>query len=185
MFPEIITERLALRDLEANDGPRVFSYHRHPEVARFQSWGTESVDVVQTYIRSLAGVEPGEPGQWYQVGIFLLDGGKLIGDCGFRVLESDPAQAEFGLTLAPEFQGKGYATEALHALLNYLFTALKKHRVFGSVDPRNVSSIRLQERVGMRKEAHFVKSLWFRGEWVDDVIYALLAEEWSVRSGGI
>jgi hypothetical protein len=98
MFPEIITERLALRDLEANDGPRVFSYHRHPEVARFQSWGTESVDVVQTYIRSLAGVEPGEPGQWYQVGIFLLDGGKLIGDCGFRVVESDPAQAEFGLT---------------------------------------------------------------------------------------
>jgi RimJ/RimL family protein N-acetyltransferase len=102
----------------------------------------------------------------------------LIGDCGFRVVESDPAQTEVGLTLAPEFQGKGYATEALRALLNYLFTALKKHRAFGSIDPRNVSSIKLQERVGMRKEAHFVKSLWFRGEWVDDVIYALLAEEW-------
>jgi RimJ/RimL family protein N-acetyltransferase len=178
MFPGIITERLALRDLEANDGPRVFSYHRHPEVARFQSWGTESVDVVQTYIRGLAGVEPGEPGKWYQVGIFLVEGGKLIGDCGFRVVENDPTQAEVGLTLAPEFQGKGYATEALRALLNYLFTTLKKHRVFGSADPRNVSSIQLQERVGMRKEAHFVKSLWFRGEWVDDVIYALLAEEW-------
>ena len=73
---------------------------------------------------------------------YLLDGGKLIGDCGFRVVESDPAQAEIGATLAPEFQGKGYASEALRALLNYLFTTLKKHRVFGPsirVTPRRSS----------------------------------------------
>lgn len=178
MFPEITTARLAIRNLEANDGPRVFSYHRHPEVARFQSWGTESVDVVQTYIRSLAAVEPGTPGNWYQVGIYLLDGGKLIGDCGFRVPERNLAQAEVGMTLAPEFQGKGYATEAMRALLDYLFVTLMKHRVFGSADPQNVSSIRLQQRVGMRKEGHMVKSLWFGGEWVDDVIHAMLEEEW-------
>lgn len=182
MFPEIITQRVALRDLEANDGPRVFAYHRRPEVSQFQSWGTESVDIVQSYIRSLASVEPGKPGQWYQTGIFLLDGGKLIGDCGFRVLTDDPEQAEIGMTLAPEFQGKGFATEAMRALLNYLFATLDKHRVFGSVDPRNVSSLRLLERVGLRKEAHFVKSLRFRGEWVDDMIFAMLAEEWNQRS---
>src|SRR5580704_16139079 len=99
MFPEIITERLALRNLEANDGPRVFSYHRHPEVARFQSWGTESVDVIQTYIRGLATVEPGTPGKWYQVGIYLRDGDKLIGDAGFRVPPDVPEQVEVGITV--------------------------------------------------------------------------------------
>jgi RimJ/RimL family protein N-acetyltransferase len=182
MFPEIQTERLALRDLEANDGPRVFAYHRRPEVARFQSWGTESVDVVQSFIRGLAGTEPGVPGAWYQVGIYLLAGGKLIGDCGFRVAKDDPAQAEIGITLAPEYQGQGYATEAARALLHYLLVTLGKHRVFGSVDPRNVSSLRLLERLGMRKEGHFVESLWFREEWVDDVIFALLAREWKVTS---
>jgi RimJ/RimL family protein N-acetyltransferase len=179
MFPAITTERLALRDLEANDGPRVFSYHRHPDVARFQSWGTESVDVIQRYIRNLAAVEPGEPGHWYQVGVYLRESDKLIGDCGFRVLENAPEQAEVGITVAPEFQGQGYAAEALQALLNYLFKTLMKHRVVGSVDPRNTASIRLLERAGLRKEAHFVKSLWFRGEWVDDVIFAILAEEWK------
>jgi RimJ/RimL family protein N-acetyltransferase len=51
--------------------------------------------------------------------------------------------------------------------------------VFASVDPRNVSSMRLLERVGMRKEAHFVQSLWFKDEWVDDVIFAMLAAEWK------
>ena len=179
MFPQRSTDRLLIRNVEANDGPRIFSYHRHPGVARFQSWGTESVDVIQTYIRGLASVEPGTPGKWYQVGIYLGEGDKLIGDCGFRVLADSPEQVEVGITLAPEYQGKGYATEALHSLLTYLFVELRKYRVFGSVDPRNKPSMRLLERVGMRKEAHFVKSLWFRGEWVDDVVFAMLAEEWN------
>lgn len=178
MFPETNTERLSVRNLEANDGPRVFSYHRHPEVARFQSWGSESVDVIQTYIRGLASTEPGTPERWYQVGIYLREGDKLIGDCGFRVPADKLEQVEVGITVAPEFQGKGYATEALRVLLKYLFVELRKHRVFGSVDPRNESSMRLLERVGMRKEAHFVKSLWFRGEWVDDVVFAMLEDEW-------
>src|SRR5262249_39206537 len=105
MFVELKTERLSIRNLEANDGPRVFSYHRHPDVVRFQSWGTESVDAIQTYIRGLASVEPGAPGNWYQVGIYLREADKLIGDCGFRVSADNAEQAEIGITLAPEFQG--------------------------------------------------------------------------------
>ena len=179
MFPEIQTKRVALRDLEASDGPRVFSYHRHPAIARFQTWGTESVDVMQSYIRGLATADPDTPGAWYQVGIFLLAGGKLVGDCGFRPLKDEPREAEIGITLAPEFQGQGYATEALRALVSYLFRELGKHRVFGSVDPANTSSLALLRRIGMRQEGHFVKSLWFRGEWVDDVVFAVLEEEWG------
>ena len=85
--------------------------------------------------------------------------------------------------MAPELQGQGYATEALRALLDYLFVKLCKHRVFGSVDPRNVRSMQLMKRVGLRKEAHFVRSLWFKGEWVDDVIFAILASDW--KSGNL
>lgn len=179
MFAQRVTERLLIRDLEANDGPRIFSYHRHPDISRWQSWGTESVDVIQSYVRDLASSEFGTPGKWYQVGLYSRENDKLIGDCGFRVLATDAEQAEVGITLAPEFQHKGYATEALAALLNFLFAELKKHRVIGSVDPRNLASMKLLERIGMRKEAHFVKSLWFRGEWVDDVIFAMLSQEWN------
>jgi RimJ/RimL family protein N-acetyltransferase len=113
------------------------------------------------------------------VGIYAQDGDKLIGDCGFRVATDDPEQAEIGITLAPEFQGRGYAAETLGALFDYLFVTSGKHRVFGSVDPRNLASMKLLERIGMRKEGHFVKSLRFRGEWVDDVIFAMLSEEWK------
>jgi len=178
MFPEIRTQRLSLRQLEIGDAQRVFEYRSCPDVSRFQSWGTKSVDDLQSHISGLTTAAPGTPGLWHQVGI-LLPPAQLIGDCGFCVLEHERRQAELGITLAPEFQNRGYATEAVRALLEYLFDTLGKHRVFGSVDPRNRSSIRLLQRVGMREEAHFVKSLWFKDEWVDDVIFAILASEWK------
>lgn len=65
--------------------------------------------------------------------------------------------------------------------VDYIFGTLGKHRVYGSVDPRNTASMALLERVGLRKEAHHRQSLWFKGEWADDVIYATLADEWPGR----
>lgn len=178
MFAGIQTARLALRDLETSDAQRIFEYRSSPEVSRFQSWGTESAEDIHKYLRNLSKTEPGQPGSWYQIGIILRSSGELIGDCGFRAHETEPLQAEVGIALALEFQGNGYATESLRALLEYLFEALGKDRVLGSVDPRNTRSVRLLERVGMRKEAHRVKSLWFKGEWVDDVIFGITASEW-------
>jgi RimJ/RimL family protein N-acetyltransferase len=183
MFEEIQTRRLTLRALENRDARRIFEYRSCPDVSRFQSWGTDSPYAIESYILGLAAVEPGTPGLWYQIGI-TLSTTELIGDCGFRVLESEPRQAEIGIALAPEFQKRGYATEALRALLHYLFVKLGKHRVFGSVDPNNLHSVKLLQRVGMREEAHFVKSLWFKGEWVDNVIFAILAGDWKCNQPG-
>jgi RimJ/RimL family protein N-acetyltransferase len=55
---------------------------------------------------------------------------------------------------------------------------LDTHRVFASVDPRNTASMALFEHLGMRPEAHFRQSLWFKGDWVDDVVFAILKSEW-------
>jgi RimJ/RimL family protein N-acetyltransferase len=179
MFAEILTEHLALRDLEVGDAQKIFEYRSCPDISRFQSWGTQSADAIQLYIRDLSEAEPGRPGSWYQIGIILLPRRELIGDCGFRVLEAEPRHAELGIALAPEFRGRGYATETLQALLDYLLVALGKDRVFGSVDPSNIQSMRLLQRVGMRKESHRVKSLWFKGELVDDAIFAITESEWK------
>ena len=71
------------------------------------------------------------------------------------------------------------ATEALSALIDMLFDELAKHRIIASIDPRNEPSIRLMERLGFRKEAHFHRSIFMHGEWTDDVIYAMLQSEWK------
>lgn len=64
--------------------------------------------------------------------------------------------------------------------INFLFRELGKHRIICSVDPRNLKSEALLKRLGFRKEAHFKKSLFLFNEWVDDMIYALLSEEWEI-----
>ncbi len=181
-FQDLLTERLRLRRLEPADAEAMFAYRSDPRVTAYQGWEPASREEVASYIVSLAGAAPDVPGSWFQVGITLREDGDLIGDVGIHVPVHDRRQAEIGITLVHDRQGRGYGTEALRAVLGYLFGELGKHRVYGSVDPRNLRSIALLERLGMRKEAHHRQSLWFKGEWVDDVIYAVLDGEWSLRA---
>jgi RimJ/RimL family protein N-acetyltransferase len=182
MFQEILTERLLLRSLHADDAPQLFAYRSCPEVRQYQSWEPQSLEEVLSFIKNTSEVEFDAPG-WHQVGVVLKDSDCLIGDCGIHILESDSRIAEVGITIASAFQAKGYATEVLRALLNFLFVGLCKHRVYASVDPRNLPSMSLMERVGLRKEAHFVQSIWFKGGWADDVVFALLRSEWQSKIG--
>jgi RimJ/RimL family protein N-acetyltransferase len=173
--------RVVLRALLPDDAAAMFAYRSDPEVARYQSWEPEAPDELRAFIRGLAALPAYAPGKWQQLGVALCETGALIGDCGISVLEHDPRQAEFGITLASEWQGRGLAREALEALLAIVFGTLGKHRLSGSVDPHNVRSIALMERTGFRREAHHRESLWLRGEWVDDLVFAMLRREWLSR----
>jgi RimJ/RimL family protein N-acetyltransferase len=177
--------RVALRALRPEDAEAIYAYRADPTVSRYQSWAPCSLDEVRAFIDGLSDAQPFTPGAWHQLGIELRSNGALIGDTGILVLENDPSQAEFGLTLAPAFQRRGYAAEAARAVLTILFDELGKHRVLASIDPRNERSIALFVKLGFRQEAHHVESLWFKGAWADDVIYALLAHEWRAMASAI
>jgi RimJ/RimL family protein N-acetyltransferase len=180
-FEPLVTERLTLRPLRVGDAEAMFRYRSDSEVALFQGWDPGTLDEVEAFVGSMAVVRPNTPGTWFQLAICRTETDELIGDIGMHFPEGRDHEAEFGITLAPEAQGAGFATEALSAVLDYLFGSLEKHRVFGSADPGNEASLRLMERVGMRREAHFRESLWFKGAWVDDVICAILDREWRER----
>jgi RimJ/RimL family protein N-acetyltransferase len=175
--PEITTDRLILSPLSAADSASLFAYRSLPEVCRYQSWEPQSLDDAIGFIDDLASNVFDASGTWFQFGVRIPESGELIGDLGVRLLE-DGQQAEIGFTLAPSAQGRGFAAEAVVAVLDFLFGQLGKHRVFASADPCNQPSLRLLERVGMRQEAHFRESLLFKGEWADDVVFAVLESEW-------
>lgn len=175
----IRTERLDLAPLTGDDAPRVYEYRALPEVARYQAWVPTSLDEVRRFTERLHSVRFDTPGTWYQFGMRLRGSGLLVGDLGVNFPAGEPRQAEMGFTLAPEHQRQGYATEAVRAVLGHLFGVLGKHRVFASVDPRNAASVALLRRVGMRQEAHLRQSLWLKGEWVDDLVFAILKSEWA------
>jgi RimJ/RimL family protein N-acetyltransferase len=181
IFNDIETVRLRLRRLTPSDAPAVFAYRSIPEVSRLQFWDPTTEEEVRVSLEEMFLAEPGTPGTWLQLGITLLESGLLIGDCGIRFPSAESWQVELGITLSPAHQGRGYATEALEAVLDTCFGPLGKHRAFASVDPRNAASVALIERVGMRREAHFRESLWFKGEWADDLVFAILEGEWRSR----
>jgi len=179
---ELKTPRLVLRPLVVADCESMHRYRSLPEVWRYQHWAPAATDEISEFIADQAAIEPDTPGTWYQLAITVRSSGDLVGDCGLHFHEHDSHQTEFGITVAPEHQGQGYATEAAQALLAYLFGTLGKHRVFASADPRNTPSLRLMERLGMRQEAHFRESVLIRDEWTDDVICAMLRREWNVAT---
>ena len=173
----IETERLVIRLAEPEDAERIFSYRSDFIENKYQGWFPDSVEEVRDYISSMPKVLD-IPDRCFQFAIFLTCDKSLIGDMGIIFTNHDNMQAEIGCTLNKDYQGQGYATEALNGMVRFLFGTLNKHRIIASVDPRNTASIRLIERLEFRKEAHFKESYYQRGEWADDLIYAKLNAEW-------
>ncbi len=178
----ILTERLAIRNLEQEDAERMFCYRSNPSISRFQFWEPSSVEEVLSFIETSCGGDQGKSERWRQFGLFMPTTGQMVGDCGYRLLAEDPSQAEIAITVAPEFQGQGFGDEAVRALLDLLFRKEGKRRVFASVDPENTAAVALFKRVGMRVEALFIESLWFKGRWADDMIFGLLAREYKGKN---
>ena len=103
--------------------------------------------------------------------------GSVVGNVGAWLIDDSPALVELGWTFSPAVAGRGYATEAVDALIEHVFSLPQIHRVTAQMDGRNDASARLAARVGMRQEAHFRQNWWCKGEWTDTLVYAMLRED--------
>ena len=181
-FTTLETARLRLRHFKDSDLTLFMGYRNDPIVAKYQSWEGISELEARTFIQEQKETQPGIPGQGFQVAIELKATGVLIGDCFFMMNALDHRQAEIGFTLSRENQGYGYATEAVSRFLNYAFHTFDLHRIIAITDCENIASVALLERLGMRREGHFIQNIWFKGKWGDEYQYAILKEEWLLNS---
>lgn len=174
----IKTERLVLRPFTDGDEEDMFAFESLPEVARYlfneprtrEGNATElAVRVRQTALR--------KEGDTVVLAIEL--DGTVIGYTLLSWLSEQHKQGEFGYVLHPDHHGRGFASEASVEMLRLGFEQLELHRIVGRCDARNTGSPRLMERLGMRKEAHFVEAEIFKGEWGEELHYAMLAREWQ------
>jgi RimJ/RimL family protein N-acetyltransferase len=174
--------RLLLRPLSFGDIDALLAYRSLPEVCRYVPFSPMGpADIVarlhgQWACRALA-----REGDALVLGAELADEGQVIGDVMLRWISAEHGCGEIGYVLNPLYGGRGLAAEAAHAVLHLAFDDLGLHRVIARVDARNTASARLAARLGMRQEAHLVENEWFKGEWTDELDFALLAHEW--RSG--
>ena len=177
---ELVTERLVLRPLQGSDVAAFAAYRSDPDVARYQSWDTTySTTDAKRLVASQPDPAFGDRGEWVQIAAVDRASGELYGDCAARLAPDQPLTAEVGVTFAPDSQRRGLATEALGAVVAWVFEQHGVRRVYAQADDRNVPVHRLLERLGFRCEARLVEAEWFKGEWITLRVYATLRGKWS------
>jgi RimJ/RimL family protein N-acetyltransferase len=178
--PILTTNRLTLRPLTKDDAPDLFAVFSDPAVVRY--WSTEpwtSVAAAESAIESaLASYRDGSE---VRFGIELADTGALIGTVNLHKIFPQNRRCELGYALGSPHWGKGYATEALSAALDYGFHELRLNRVEADIDPRNLASGAVLERMGFRKEGYMPERWIVHGEMADTVFYGLLRSYWDAR----
>ncbi|XRQ15077.1 GNAT family N-acetyltransferase [Actinomadura welshii] len=179
----ISTDRLLLRRAASGDVDATWAYRRLPET---YEWVTAAIETYDDYRERFLREER-------LADLLIVElGGTVIGDLTLQVQDAwaqeevaDQAksvQGELGWTLDPSYGGKGYATEAVRALIDISFKSLGLRRLHADCFYDNESSWRLMERVGMRREQHTVRDSLHRTKgWLDGLSYALLAEEWPAH----
>jgi len=179
-FERLTTERLVIRRFTVADADAFASYRSDEDVSRYQDWDCPyPVLDAETFIAAMQHRDPGAPDGWFQFAVTLSGPRSLIGDVALGVDRVEPRHAELGFTFAAGSQRQGYATEAVRAVVEYAFSTLAMHRVSSRTDTRNLRAQHLLERLGFRREGESRESIWFKGAWATDLIYAQLASEWG------
>jgi RimJ/RimL family protein N-acetyltransferase len=175
------TERLVLRPFTPEDLDAFHAMHGHEDVTRYLDYGPRSrEEAAQMLERISAMTAIDADAQALRLAAVLPDSGQVIGDFSLWT-SGQSGQGEIGFVVHPDHQGHGYALEAARMLLRIGFEEVGLHRIVGRCDALNLASATLMERLGMRREAHSREMELINGAWSDELVYAILASEWSAR----
>jgi RimJ/RimL family protein N-acetyltransferase len=175
----IATERLVLRPFTPDDFDALYAYQSRPDVARWLEWDARTEDEVRAALaKKVAAVAIVDEGDVLALAMTRKDTGALVGDVILCLVSAEHRTGEIGYIVHPDHQGLGYTTEACREMLRIAFDELGLHRVIGRLEPRNVASARVLEKLGMRREAVFVENELIKGQWQSEAVYAILDREW-------
>ncbi|WP_040979384.1 GNAT family N-acetyltransferase [Oceanobacillus jeddahense] len=171
---EFKTDRLLIRPFNENDLQDVFHLYNNDATCKYllhDKWTDENKQ--EEFHKKLKNnvLTKETP-----LNLAVVSGAEVIGDLAVWYTEMKDT-VEIGYTFSQEASGKGYATEAVSSLVKRLFAEYDVHRIQANLDARNEASQKLCERIGMRKEAHFIQDFWSKGEWTDSIVYGMLLSD--------
>ena len=172
----ISTDRLVLRPIVRGDAQDIYEIFSDRQVMKFYDFMPfESIERAKQQVEFFTtGFEQKTMLRW---GIELKESGKLIGTCGFFNFNEDALKAELGYELNSSYQGKGIMTEAIGAILEFIFKGTGINRIEAYVEPENIPSQKLLEKLGFTKEGTLRKFERCRGELIDICVFGLLRNE--------
>lgn len=176
------TARLLLRPLGTDDIDALLAYRSQAEICRYVPFEPMTREVIEYRLAHMwTNTDLTDEGQALTLGAELAETGELVGDVVLFWHSREHSSGELGYMLNPKYAGRGYATEAAHAMLRLGFDDMGLHRIVARIDERNVASAKLAARLGMRQEARLVHNEWFKGEWSTELDFAMLIDEWPAH----
>jgi RimJ/RimL family protein N-acetyltransferase len=178
----IRTLRLDLRPHRRDDLDDLFAFHSRPDVVRYVPWPVRDREQTAAALEVKLGQGTlTEPGQWLVLAAELRQTATVVGEVLLKWASSTDRQGELGFAFHSAYHGRGLATEAATAVLRLGFDHLGLHRIAAVCLDGNAASARLLERLGLRREGHLRHSVFFKGAWADQLIYAIVEDEWRAR----
>jgi RimJ/RimL family protein N-acetyltransferase len=178
---ELLTERLILREFNESDWPEVLAYQSDPRYLRYYEWTERTPEAAREFVRVFLAQQQEHPRLKFQLAITLRSDGRLIGNCGLRLASADAREGDLGYELSPQYWGRGYATEAARAIVDFGYGELRLHRIWSWCIAENVASARVLDKLGMRLEGRLREKEYFKGQWWDTLLFAVLEHEWRAQ----
>ena len=178
-FIETESERLFFRKFKYDDFSAVFDWLGNAENMKYRRGEPRSESEVHEYLNWVISNADAEECKNYEYAVVLKKDGSLIGSATLMHLPDEP---EIGWTVHRNYWRQGYGTEIGGTMLRLGFDKLRLRRIIAGCNAENRGSYRIMEKIGMRREAHFIKAQHggsaFNNEWCDRFQYAILFEEW-------
>jgi ribosomal-protein-alanine N-acetyltransferase len=174
-FPNLETERLKLRRADLHDINELYALRSDTEIMKYIPRPVATtLDEISEFIKLTdEKINSSELINW---AITIKGNPKMIGTIGYYYIKPEHYRAEIGYMLLPEFQGRGYITEAIAKVVNYGFTEMKLHSIEAVIAPENFASAKVLEKCNFNKEGHLKESEFYNGKFIDTVIYSKLNE---------
>ena len=173
----IETDRLIIRDFTFDDLETVHSLVQDPDIYKYQHWGPNSYEDTKNYIKMCIDQQSETPRKSFELCITDKATGDFIGAIGIRIKSTSSKNADLGYWVRKDKWGNGIGTEATRGIIKFGFNDLKMNRIWATVSPENISSIRVLEKSGMKKEGLMRQDMFVRGEYRDSVLMAIILED--------
>lgn len=173
----IKTKRLILRNYNTEDWERVHIYGSVPEFSQYELWGPNTIDDTKKFVMDMVSQAKQVDRYKYDLAICLIENSLLIGGCGIRRESQSSCIANLGWAINPEYQGKGFATEAAQSLIEFGLNKLQLEVIYATCDTRNIPSLKVMEKLGMTRVGNLKGDKILKGHLRDTFRYELKKKE--------
>ena len=175
--PTLCTERLVLRKISVSDAEDMFAYSANEDLTRYLLWDPHpDLFYTEHYIRYLQ--ERYAAGDFYDFAVVSKETGRMIGTVGFTSFDLPNRSAEIGYVIAPNSQGRGYATEAVTRLISFGFDECALERISAVCMKENLASMRVMEKCGLKREGLLRSAVFAKGEMRDVYLSAITKKDY-------